>query len=114
MRVALVQETVDATRGGAETSTLEMAAALRDERCDVTIVARGGGSAVEDEIHDGVTLHRVPVEGTSRSPSAARRPFRITGRIMSGLISSSSTASDSPRSSSRMSSLVSGLAIASS
>lgn len=46
MRVAVVQEHVDAARGGAETSTLEMAACLAELGLDVTVLSAGreGGS----------------------------------------------------------------------
>jgi UDP-glucose:(heptosyl)LPS alpha-1,3-glucosyltransferase len=49
MRVALVQETVDLRRGGAETSTCEMAAAIAALGHDVTLVCRAEDGAAAPE-----------------------------------------------------------------
>ncbi|MGD8452077.1 MAG: glycosyltransferase family 4 protein [Phycisphaerae bacterium] len=49
MKVAIVQETVDARRGGAETSTLEMARGLASLGLDVSILCRAAPPDVVDE-----------------------------------------------------------------
>jgi UDP-glucose:(heptosyl)LPS alpha-1,3-glucosyltransferase len=73
MKVAIVQEHVDPQRGGAETSTLEMARELAALDLDVTVVcaAREGASAAgataDAAVADGVRLHRLPVYGASRT-----------------------------------------------
>lgn len=67
MRVALVHETAAPSLGGAETSTLEMAAAL--VRCghDVTLVTRGAeGDADDETLENGVQVHRVIVSAGTR------------------------------------------------
>ncbi|MBN2445268.1 MAG: glycosyltransferase family 4 protein [Phycisphaerae bacterium] len=62
MKVAIVQETIDLSRGGAETSTVEMAQALAGFGHEVTLVAR----AADTEGHslDSVQLHAVHAGGT--------------------------------------------------
>lgn len=63
MNVAIVQETVDIRRGGAETSTLEMANALVEQGAEVTVVARGGaGDVLTDDRR--VTIHYIDTTGS--------------------------------------------------
>jgi glycosyltransferase involved in cell wall biosynthesis len=65
MKVAIVQETVDARRGGAETSTLEMAQHLAELGLDVTIVCRAAPADLPT--NDVVRLVRVPAGGVTRA-----------------------------------------------
>ncbi len=58
MRIAIVHETLDPRRGGAETSVLEMAAELRARGLDVTLVTPG-----DPDPDDPPGLHRIPVRG---------------------------------------------------
>ncbi len=70
MRVAIVQEHVDLSRGGAETSTLEMARQLARHGCDVTVLCRG---PVECPIGEpGVNVRPLLVGG----PTRALRTYR--------------------------------------
>jgi UDP-glucose:(heptosyl)LPS alpha-1,3-glucosyltransferase len=68
MRVAIVQEQIDVRRGGAETSTLEMARHLAVLGLDVTVVCAEAGRHEGTEVrrHEGVTIHSVDVVGGSR------------------------------------------------
>ncbi len=66
MRVAVVQEHVDTSRGGAETSTLELAAALVRLGVDVTILCRAESSRVPDAAIAGVRIVRLATAGGSR------------------------------------------------
>ena len=74
MRVAIVQEQVDVRRGGAETSTLEMARHLAGLGLDVTVVygeaRRHEGTKARSE--EGVSFHYVPVHGGSRMGRTVR------------------------------------------
>jgi len=67
MKVAIVQERLDARRGGAETSTLEMAAALAALGQDVTLVARSEPGSDDAPPAAGVRVQRVPAAGASRA-----------------------------------------------
>ena len=63
MRIAIVHEHVDARRGGAETSILEMAGALSGIGGDVTIVT--GRLGAENVAADSpVRLHAIPLHGS--------------------------------------------------
>ena len=65
MRVAIVQETVSPGRGGAETSTVEMARCLAALDLDVTIVCRAEFDVpADDAVVDGIRYHRVDAVGT--------------------------------------------------
>jgi UDP-glucose:(heptosyl)LPS alpha-1,3-glucosyltransferase len=66
MRVAIVQEHVDTQRGGAETSTLEMARHLGALGLDVTVVCSQSHEATEPRSHKGLAFHHVAVGGGSR------------------------------------------------
>ncbi len=66
MRVAIVQEQVDVRRGGAETSTLEMARHLAGLGLDVTVVCAGSDEATKRRSDEGVSFRYVPVGGGSR------------------------------------------------
>jgi UDP-glucose:(heptosyl)LPS alpha-1,3-glucosyltransferase len=59
MRIAIIQETVDAQRGGAETSTLEMARRLAELGQDVTVVCSGRGAASAGESTPGGATVRI-------------------------------------------------------
>jgi UDP-glucose:(heptosyl)LPS alpha-1,3-glucosyltransferase len=68
MRIAIVQETIDLRRGGAETSTVEMARRLAELGADVTLVCRGpdefdGPVAGGPPVH----YHRIAASGWSRA-----------------------------------------------
>jgi UDP-glucose:(heptosyl)LPS alpha-1,3-glucosyltransferase len=65
MKVAVVQEHVDAQRGGAETSTLEMARHLAALGLDVTVVCAASGTANADDA-PAFRLERIPVGGRAR------------------------------------------------
>lgn len=95
MRVALVAEQVDARRGGAETSTLEMARNLARLGLDVTVVAAGEPDESQRVLAaaGGYALRCVPVRGVTRAmrtrdylQSAARlvraEPFDIVHAIV--------------------------------
>jgi len=71
MKVAIVQETVDPQRGGAETSTWEMARHLARLGLDVTIVCRAAPPGVP--LNSEVSVLKVPAGGFSR----ALRTFRF-------------------------------------
>jgi UDP-glucose:(heptosyl)LPS alpha-1,3-glucosyltransferase len=62
MRVAIVHEHVDARRGGAETSVLEMAGQLSRLGADVTIVTSAMGA--QRPALDNMAVHFVPLAGT--------------------------------------------------
>ncbi len=65
MKVAIVQETVDIRRGGAESSVIEMATAIARLGPDVTILhAADGGRPTH---LDNVTLQPVPAGGLTRA-----------------------------------------------
>ncbi len=64
MRVAIVQETVDVRRGGAETSTVEMARALAGLGLDVAVVHSGTSEAAF--VQDNVTFLPLAVRGLTR------------------------------------------------
>ena len=65
MKVALVQETVDSSRGGAETSTLEMARHLARLGLDVHILC--SGSQTESFVQDKVTFRPIAASGLIRA-----------------------------------------------
>jgi UDP-glucose:(heptosyl)LPS alpha-1,3-glucosyltransferase len=65
MRVAVVQEHVDVQRGGAETSTLEMARHLAALGLDVTVVCRG--ATERPFVDQNVTFLPVATRGISRA-----------------------------------------------
>lgn len=67
MNIAIVQELLDVRRGGAETSTLEMAAALGESGHAVTILARGEGGEAADTKVAGTTMERLAAAGASRA-----------------------------------------------
>jgi len=70
VRVAIVQEHVDLSRGGAETSTLEMACQLARHGCDVTVLCRG---PIESPLEEpGVSVRPLVVGG----PTRALRTYR--------------------------------------
>ncbi len=73
MNVALVQESVDAQRGGAETSTLEMARCLAAQGATVTIVAAGDASAAAETGSSDVRI--LPVRAGGSSKAARTRAF---------------------------------------
>lgn len=62
MRVAIVHEQVDARRGGAETSILELSAQLAALGAEVTIVTSATGE--QSPAIENVAVHVVPVAGT--------------------------------------------------
>jgi UDP-glucose:(heptosyl)LPS alpha-1,3-glucosyltransferase len=64
MRVAIVQETIDSQRGGAETSTVEMARHLAELGLEVTIVCRE--APADWPTDDPVKLLHIPASGFSR------------------------------------------------
>lgn len=64
MRVALVQEHVDIGRGGAETSTIEMARHLADRGLDVSVLHAGSGALF---IRDNVRYHPLAAPGATRA-----------------------------------------------
>ncbi len=67
MRIAIVQETVDVQRGGAETSTVEMARNLAALGLDVTVVCRAADDATDsDAAVPGVAFERIRVTSGSR------------------------------------------------
>jgi len=68
MRVAIVQEFVDARRGGAETSTREMAAALARLGLDVTVIHRAAPDAGSPapSVRDNVTYWPLAPGGRTR------------------------------------------------
>jgi UDP-glucose:(heptosyl)LPS alpha-1,3-glucosyltransferase len=72
MRVAIVQEQVDTSRGGAETSTLEMARHLAALGVDVTVVCTASDEATERRGDEGVRLHRLVIVGGSRVARTVR------------------------------------------
>ncbi len=63
MRVALVQEGVEARRGGAETSTLEMAAALARCGAEVAVISSGGSA---EPARGAFEIRAIPVRGASK------------------------------------------------
>jgi len=65
MRIAIVQETVDVARGGAETATSEMARHLAALGLDVSLVCSGGRSEACDL--EGVALRPIPARGPTRA-----------------------------------------------
>lgn len=65
MRVAIVHTSVDASRGGAETSIIEMAAALAAVGHEITIVTRGTGGTADRTGHPA--LIGLPTRGTGRT-----------------------------------------------
>jgi UDP-glucose:(heptosyl)LPS alpha-1,3-glucosyltransferase len=71
MRVAIIQETIETARGGAETSTLEMARRLAELGLDVSIIFRGR--------QEGPFMRRgvmfLPIE--ARGPTRAFRTYRF-------------------------------------
>ncbi len=77
MKVAIIQEHVDARRGGAETSTLEMARNLAACGLDVTVVCRAqrnsAGSEPALDPPAGVRFLRVPAPGATKT--SATRAF---------------------------------------
>ncbi len=81
MRVAIVQEHVDTTRGGAETSTLEMARRLAACDLEVTVVCRGPAAAREEVASNqaspaaGPALRFLRLPATGRTKTAATRAF---------------------------------------
>jgi UDP-glucose:(heptosyl)LPS alpha-1,3-glucosyltransferase len=71
MRIALVHETASPSLGGAERSTLEMAAALVRAGHDVTLVTREPQSEAQDSrLESGVLVHSIPVESKTRAGRA--------------------------------------------
>ena len=66
MRVAIVQEQVDVRRGGAETSTLEMARELAALQLEVTVVCTGGLAHDGGEGEGGVHFQMIDPRGASR------------------------------------------------
>jgi UDP-glucose:(heptosyl)LPS alpha-1,3-glucosyltransferase len=67
VKVAIVQEHVDVRRGGAETSTVEMARHLAALGLDVSIVCSGAASVpAETDERSPVTVRRLPCSGPSR------------------------------------------------
>jgi UDP-glucose:(heptosyl)LPS alpha-1,3-glucosyltransferase len=78
MKVALVQQHVDMQRGGAETSTLEMARHLALLGLDVTIVCRGASTT--PFVDHNVTFLPVPVRGTTRAAQTYRF-VQAAGRV---------------------------------
>lgn len=73
MRVAIVQETIDAQRGGAETSTLEMARHLAALGLNVTVVAAAAAGAPRAAEEPGRTLEK-PERAAGRLDRAADEP----------------------------------------
>lgn len=72
MRVAVVQERIDPRRGGAETSTLEMARHLAAQ-CDVTLVCAATSAAADlAAIAGPVRVHAVVGGGGSRTQQTVR------------------------------------------
>lgn len=65
MKVAILQEHIDARRGGAETSTLEMARRLAQLGLDVSILCRG--DADRPFVDENVTILPVVAAGRSRA-----------------------------------------------
>ena len=72
MKVAIVQEQVDAGRGGAETSTLEMARRLVGLGVDVTVACAERHEAPEPRSHEGLSIRYLPVGGGSRMGRTVR------------------------------------------
>lgn len=68
MRIAIVQEHVDARRGGAESSTLEMAAGLAALGHEVTVIHSGGGGrdVVSAPSAGELRLRAIPARGATR------------------------------------------------
>jgi UDP-glucose:(heptosyl)LPS alpha-1,3-glucosyltransferase len=66
MRVAIVQEHVDVRRGGAETSTIEMARHLPALGLDVTVVCAGRHEGNEARRHEALAFRFIDVDGGSR------------------------------------------------
>lgn len=75
MRVAIVQEHVDLTRGGAETSTLEMARHLARCGVEVTILCRGPLSG--PPVAPDVAVRPLPAPG----PTRAVRTYRYVQAV---------------------------------
>ena len=75
MKVAIVQETIDARRGGAETSTLEMARHLAKLGLDVAVVCRAAAGDLPAQ--EGVRIIQVPVRGVTR----ILRTYRFLRRV---------------------------------
>lgn len=65
MKVAIVQEYVDVRRGGAETSTVEMARALAALGLDVTLVCHG--TAATPSVEQNVTFLPIVASGATRA-----------------------------------------------
>jgi UDP-glucose:(heptosyl)LPS alpha-1,3-glucosyltransferase len=66
MKVAIVQEHIDTRRGGAETSTVEMAQQLAALGLDVTVVCLGSDEAARPANDEASCFHFVDVPGGSR------------------------------------------------
>ncbi len=69
MRVAIVQHGVDARRGGAETSTVEMARCLAQAGAEVTVVCVAGALPPPAK---GLAFHPIPVGGLGRAQQIVR------------------------------------------
>jgi len=70
MKVALIQERVDLRRGGAETSTTEMARCLAELGANVTVVCSAADSALRDEASEatgGFSVQALPAAGSSKT-----------------------------------------------
>ncbi|MBU0638771.1 MAG: glycosyltransferase family 4 protein [Planctomycetes bacterium] len=86
MKVALVQEHIDPRRGGAETSTLEMARHLAARGLDVTVVCSASSAAETERVpKSAYNVHPLSIPGTSRTQrtisfvSAADQFCRMAG-----------------------------------
>jgi UDP-glucose:(heptosyl)LPS alpha-1,3-glucosyltransferase len=75
MKVAIVQEHVSVSRGGAETSTVEMARHLAALGLDITVLSRGRSD--QPTLRDNVTYQPVPDRGWSK----ADRTYRFVQRV---------------------------------
>ena len=75
MKVALIQETIEAARGGAETSTRQMASHLAALGLEVTVVcaaAAGQGASNAPFEEDEVSYQPLPAPGVSRTLRSQR------------------------------------------
>lgn len=64
MNVAIVQESLDASRGGAETSTLEMARALA--QCGARVTLIGGGTTLPATDPGGISIQPIGLQGRGK------------------------------------------------
>ncbi|MFQ5805501.1 MAG: glycosyltransferase family 4 protein [Phycisphaerae bacterium] len=84
MKVAIVQEQVDVRRGGAETSTVEMAGCLAALGLEVTVVCAQSRDVAMAGNHAGLKFHVMDVPGGSRVSRAGWPTSSEVGDTNSG------------------------------